>query len=89
MFPMSFSPTPPTVVPKAKGVTIEKLQAQLEARDHQIEELERKLFGNPNEQLVDANTEIVRLRAKLEHAERLVARIQRTITRSNIENISK
>ena len=73
MFPMSFSPTPPAVVPKGKGVTIEKLQMQLEARDQQIDELERKLFGNPNEQLVDANTEIVRLRTKLEHAERLVA----------------
>ncbi len=70
MFPMS---TPPTVVAKSKGVTIEKLQAQLNDRDRQIDELERKLYGEKNEQILDADAEIIRLRKKLEHAERLVS----------------
>ena len=72
MFPNSSCP-PPTVVPKTKGITIEKLQAQLDDRDRQLDELERKLYGNKNEQIDDTNTEIIRLRTKLEHSERLVA----------------
>ncbi|CAF3790687.1 unnamed protein product [Rotaria sordida] len=74
MFPItSCSSSAPTVVAKTKGITIEKLQAQLNDRDRHIDELERKLYGNKNEQIVDANSEIIRLRTKLEHAERLVA----------------
>ncbi len=69
MFPLS---TPPTVVAKSKGVTIEKLQAQLNDRDRHIDELERKLYGEKTEQMLDADAEIVRLRKKLDHAERLV-----------------
>ena len=72
MFPRSFSPSPPASVAKTKGLTIEKLQTQLEDRDQHIAELEQKLYGNSSEKLVDAGSEIVRLRAKLEHAERLV-----------------
>ena len=53
-------------------MSLEKLHIQLEERDQIIEELERKLYANPNQQLVDANDEIIRLRTKLEHAERLV-----------------
>jgi chromosome segregation ATPase len=73
MFPMSSSSSAPTVVAKTKGLTIEKLQAQVNDRDCQIDELERKLYGNKNEQIVDANSEVIRLRTKLDHAERLVA----------------
>jgi chromosome segregation ATPase len=70
MFPLS---TPPSVVTKSKGVTIEKLQAQLNDRDRQIDELERKLYGEKAEQILDADAEIIRLRKKLENAERLVS----------------
>ena len=63
----------PSLVAKTKANTIEKLQAELNDRDRHIIELEKKMHGNKNEQLVDANTEIVRLRTKLEHTERLVA----------------
>lgn len=58
--------------PKSKGMTIEKLQLELEHRDRLIEQLERQLYASPNERLVDANTELTKLRTKLEHAERLV-----------------
>ncbi|CAF4308220.1 unnamed protein product [Rotaria sp. Silwood2] len=74
MFPITSCSSAPTVVAKTKGVTIEKLQAQLNDRDRQIDELERKLYNNNNnEQIVDTNSEIIRLRTKLEHAERLIA----------------
>ena len=73
MFPMSYSPSRPASVAKTKGLTIEKLQAQLEDRDQHIADLEQKLYGNSNEKIVDAGSEVVRLRAKLEHADRLVA----------------
>lgn len=73
MFPHGSSSTSSNVVPKTKGMTIERLYAELEDRDRQIDELERKLYASPNELLADANSEIVRLRTKLEHAERLVA----------------
>ncbi|CAF0778111.1 unnamed protein product [Adineta ricciae] len=63
----------PSLVAKTKANTIEKLQAELNDRDRHIVELEKKMYGNKNEQLVDANTEIIRLRTKLEHTERLVA----------------
>ena len=69
MFPLS---TPPSVVAKSKGVTIEKLQSQLNERDRQIDELERKLYSEKTEQILDADAEIIRLRKKLENAERLV-----------------
>jgi chromosome segregation ATPase len=69
---MSSSSSPPTVVPKTKGITIEKLQAQLNDRDHLIDDLERKLYGDKKEHIIDADSEIIRLRKKLEHAERLV-----------------
>ncbi|CAF1360367.1 unnamed protein product [Rotaria magnacalcarata] len=72
MFPNVSSSTAPAVVAKTKGLTVEKLQAQLMDRDRQIEELEREIYADPNELLVDAQSEIVRLRTKLEHAERLV-----------------
>ena len=72
MFPMSYSPSRPSSVAKTKGLTIEKLQAQLEDRDQHIADLEQKLYGDSNEKIVDAGSEIVRLRTKLEHAERLV-----------------
>ncbi|CAF3178052.1 unnamed protein product [Rotaria socialis] len=72
MFPNASSSTAPAVVAKTKGLTVEKLQAQLMDRDRQIEELERQIYADPNEVLVDAQSEIVRLRTKLEHAERLV-----------------
>jgi chromosome segregation ATPase len=62
----------PNVVTKTKGMTMEKLQALLNDRDHQIDELERKLYGNKTEQIDDTKSEIIRLRTKLEHAERLV-----------------
>ncbi|CAF0722614.1 unnamed protein product [Rotaria sp. Silwood1] len=73
MFPIKSCASVPTVVAKTKGMTIEKLQTQLNDRDRQIDELERKLYDNKNEQIVDTNSEIIRLRTKLEHAERLVA----------------
>ncbi|UJR26108.1 hypothetical protein I4U23_007454 [Adineta vaga] len=63
----------PSLVTKTKAITVEKLQAQLIDRDRQIVELEKKLCGNKNEQIVDANTEIIRLRTKLEHSEHLIA----------------
>ncbi len=71
MFPMSSS-SAPTVVAKTKGVTIEKLQSELNNRDRHIDELERKLCGVKSEEILDADSEIIRLRKKLDHAERLV-----------------
>lgn len=73
MFPGSSSATQPAVVAKTKGLTYEKLQAELIDRDRQIDELERQLYGNPNEVLAEAHSEIARLRTKLEHAERIVS----------------
>jgi chromosome segregation ATPase len=72
MFPISSSSPHPAVVAKTKGLTIEKLQVQLEDRDRQIDELERKLYGDLNEPILDTDSEIIRLRKKLEHTERLV-----------------
>jgi chromosome segregation ATPase len=73
MFPISSSSSShPTVVAKTKGLTIEKLQIELEDRDRQIDELERKLYGDKNEPILDTDSEIIHLRKKLEHAERLV-----------------
>ncbi|CAF1282728.1 unnamed protein product [Adineta steineri] len=63
----------PSLVAKTKGITIDKLQTQLFERDREIIELEKKLYTNKNEQIVDANSEIIRLRTKLEHAEHLVS----------------
>jgi chromosome segregation ATPase len=71
MFPISSCP-PPTVVAKTKGITVEKLQAEINDRDRQIDDLERKLYGDVNEQILDTDSEVVRLRKKLAHAERLV-----------------
>jgi uncharacterized protein (DUF342 family) len=71
MFPSS-SCTPPNVVTKTKGMTMEKLQSLLNDRDQQIDELGRKLYGDKSEFIDDTNSEIIRLRTKLEHAERLV-----------------
>lgn len=65
-------PTSPSVVAKTKGLTVEKLQLQLNERDRQIENLERQLYGEKTSELLDADTEIIRLRKKLEHTERLV-----------------
>lgn len=86
MFPQSSCSTPPAVVAKTKGLTVEKLQVQLLDRDHQIEELERKLYENPSEQLVDANAEIIRLRSKLEHADRLVADYKEQLHTQTLKN---
>lgn len=68
MFPTS----PPSVVTKTKGLTIEKLQAQLNDRDEQINSLERIIYGDKNEPTLDPESEVIRLRVKLDHAERLV-----------------
>ena len=80
----------PNAVGKTKGLTVEKLQAQLTARDRQIDELERKLYGEKTEQLIGADSEITRLRKKLEHAERLVTeykeQLQTQTLKSSINN---
>ena len=86
MFPRSSSSTPPAVVTKTKGLTIEKLQVQLEDRDRHIDELERKLYGEKTEQLVDADTEIQRLRKKLEHSERLVTEYKEQLHAQTLKN---
>jgi chromosome segregation ATPase len=62
------SPSKLNVVNKSKAITIERLQAELYDRDHQITELKRKLYDNKND---DTNSEIIQLRTKLEQAERL------------------
>jgi chromosome segregation ATPase len=65
------SPSKLNVVNKSKAITVERLQAELYDRDHQIIELKRKLYDNKNEQTDDTNSEIIQLRTKLEQAERL------------------
>jgi chromosome segregation ATPase len=59
------------VVPKTKAITIERLQAELDDRDHQINELRKQLYDKKTEQPADTNSEIVYLRTKLEQAEHL------------------
>ena len=73
MFPISSRCSLPNVVTKTKGMTIEKLQEQLNDRDHKIDELEKTIGVSRNEQIVDTNLEVTRLRTRLDHAERLVA----------------
>ena len=63
--------SPLNVVNKKKAITVERLQAELYDRDHQINELKRKLYENKNEQTDDTNSEVIQLRTKLEQAERL------------------
>ena len=86
MFPRSSSSTPPAVVSKTKGLTVEKLQAQLEDRDRHIDDLERKLYGEKSEQLADADTEIQRLKKKLEHTERLVTEYKEQLHAQTLKN---
>jgi chromosome segregation ATPase len=64
-------PSPVNVVTKTKAITIERLQAELDDRDHQLNELKKKLYDNKNEQTDEINSEILFLRTKLEQAEHL------------------
>ncbi|CAF1186391.1 unnamed protein product [Rotaria sordida] len=61
---------------KPKAITIERLQNELNDRDHEINQLKRKLHDNnnttTNEQKDDTNSEILRLKTKLEETEQLV-----------------
>jgi len=59
------------VTTKTKAITIEQLQAELNDRDHQINELKKKLYDNKNKPIDDTDSEIISLRTKLEQAERL------------------
>jgi len=65
------SPSKLNLLNKNKAITVERLQAELYDRDHEITELKRKLYENKNEQTDDSNSEIIQLRTKLEQAERL------------------
>ncbi|CAF1536200.1 unnamed protein product [Adineta steineri] len=58
---------------KKKAITVEKLQAELYNRDHQINELKQKLGDNKSEQTDDPNSEILQLRAKLQQAELVIS----------------
>jgi hypothetical protein len=71
MFSTPTCSSPINVVTKNKAITIERLQAELNDRDHQINELKTKLYNNKPEQIDDTNSEIIHLRAKLEQAEHL------------------
>ncbi|CAF4012931.1 unnamed protein product [Rotaria sp. Silwood2] len=66
--------SPSNSTTKTKAITIERLQTELNDRDHQINELKRKLCNdnNNNEQQDDTNSEIQSLKTKLEQTEQLV-----------------
>ncbi|CAF0777109.1 unnamed protein product [Adineta steineri] len=73
MFSTSSCSSPLNVVSKKKAITVEKLQAELYNRDHQINELKQKLGDNKSEQTDDPNSEILQLRAKLQQAELVIS----------------
>jgi chromosome segregation ATPase len=54
-----------------KTITNERLQAELNDRDHQINELKKKLYDSKTNQTDELNSEIIFLRTKLEQAEHL------------------
>ena len=63
MFPVAACSCSSTASAKNKDRLIEKLETQLD-------DVQRKFYGKPNEHCVDTNVELARLRTKLEHAER-------------------
>jgi len=54
-----------------KTISNERLQAELNDRDHQINELKKKLYDSKTNQTDELNSEIIFLRTKLEQAEHL------------------
>lgn len=72
MYSISVRPSSSTASDAHSAITIEKLQADLHSRDHEIDALKKKFFENKNEQTDETNPEVIQLRAKLEQAERLV-----------------
>ncbi|CAF0786144.1 unnamed protein product [Adineta ricciae] len=72
MYSTPVRPSSSTASDAHNAITIEKLQADLRSRDHEIDALKQKFYENKNEQTDEINPEVIQLRAKLEQAERLV-----------------
>jgi uncharacterized protein (DUF2267 family) len=67
-FPKYSTPTCSSPVNLSRAATIERLQAELNDRDHQINELKKRLYDQP---IDGTNSEIIHLRTQLEQAEQL------------------